>query len=88
MIQISNPSLGDDEIQAVTDVLKSGMLAQGSQVARFEHLFAAYVGTKHAIAVNSGTAALHTALLAAGVGEKSKRHLAKSLQPHNQSHSV
>jgi perosamine synthetase len=69
MIQISNPSLGDDEIQAVTDVLKSGMLAQGSQVARFEHLFAAYVGTKHAIAVNSGTAALHTALLAAGIGD-------------------
>ncbi len=69
MLTISDPSLGSDEIQAVTDVLKSGMLVQGSQVARFEQLFADYVGTRHAVALNSGTAALHLALLAAGVGE-------------------
>ncbi len=68
MIEMANPSLGDDEIQAVTEVLKSGILAQGPRVADFEDAFAAYIGTKHAIAVNSGTAALHAALLAAGVG--------------------
>jgi dTDP-4-amino-4,6-dideoxygalactose transaminase/acetyltransferase-like isoleucine patch superfamily enzyme len=69
MLTISDPSLGSDEIQAVTNVLKSGMLVQGSQVARFEQIFADYAGTKHAVALNSGTAALHLALLAAGVGE-------------------
>jgi perosamine synthetase len=69
MIEMANPSLGDDEIQAVTEVLKSGILAQGPKVADFEDAFAAYIGTKHAIAVNSGTAALHAALLAAGIGE-------------------
>ena len=65
---MANPSLGDDEIQAVTEVLKSGILAQGPKVAEFEDAFAAFIGTKHAIAMNSGTAALHAALLAAGVG--------------------
>jgi perosamine synthetase len=69
MLTISDPSLGNDEIQAVTDVLRSGMLVQGSQVARFEQIFADYIGTQHAVALNSGTAALHLALLAAGVGE-------------------
>src|SRR4030042_6157232 len=69
MLTISDPSLGSDEIQAVTDVLRSGMLVQGSQVARFEQLFADYIGTRHAVALHSGTAALHLALLAAGVGE-------------------
>ena len=68
MIEMANPSLGDDEIQAVTEVLKSGILAQGPKVAEFEDAFAAYIGTKHAIAVNTGTAALHAALLAAGIG--------------------
>jgi perosamine synthetase len=69
MIEIANPSLGNDEIQAVTDVLKSGTLVQGPKVADFEAAFASYIGTKYAIAVNSGTAALHAALLAAGIGE-------------------
>ena len=68
MIEMANPQLGDDEIQAVTNVLKSGILAQGPKVADFEDAFAAYIGTKHAVAVNTGTAALHIALLAAGVG--------------------
>jgi dTDP-4-amino-4,6-dideoxygalactose transaminase len=68
MIEIASPSLGDDEIQLVAEVLNSGWLVQGPKVASFEHAFAAYVGTKHAIAVNTGTAALHVALLAAGVG--------------------
>ena len=69
MIAIANPSLGDDEIQAVRDTLRAGTLAQGPRVAQFEAAFAAYIGTKYAIAVNSGTAALHVALLAAGIGK-------------------
>ncbi len=68
-IEMASPSLGDDEIQAVTDVLRSGILAQGPKVAEFEDAFAAHTGVKHAIAISNGTAALHTALLAAGIGE-------------------
>ncbi|MFO8101146.1 MAG: DegT/DnrJ/EryC1/StrS family aminotransferase [Dehalococcoidia bacterium] len=69
MLKISNPSVGDIEMRAVKDILESGMLAQGPKVAEFEEAFASVAGTKYAVAVNSGTAALHTALLAAGVGE-------------------
>lgn len=50
-------------------VLQSGILAQGPRVAELEESFAKYSGTKYAVAVNSGTAALHAALFAAGVGE-------------------
>jgi dTDP-4-amino-4,6-dideoxygalactose transaminase len=53
---------------AVINVLESTQFALGEHVARFEREFAAYCGTTHAIAVNSGTSALHLALLAAGVG--------------------
>lgn len=59
--------LGDEEIAAVTRVLKSGQLAAGPEVAAFEAEFAAMCGVRHAIAVNSGTAALHCALDAANV---------------------
>lgn len=68
MINIAAPEIGKEEIQAVNDVLKSGMLAQGPKVAELETAFAQYCGTKYAAAVNSGTAALHAALYAAGVG--------------------
>lgn len=68
MIPIAQPSAGDEEIEAVTRVLRTGMLAQGPQVAAFEEQFAEYCGVRHAIAVNSGTAALHAALACAGVG--------------------
>src|SRR5215831_944753 len=53
---------------AVLKVLESSEFVLGSEVARFEEEFAAYCGTRHAIGVNSGTSALHLALLAAGVG--------------------
>src|ERR1700737_4674597 len=53
---------------AVMKVLESTQFVLGEEVAGFEHDFAAYCGTRHAIAVNSGTSALHLALLAAGVG--------------------
>lgn len=69
MIPISKPEIGKEEIAAVTGVLESGMLAQGEVVAEFEDKFAAYIGTDYAIATNSGTSALHTALAAQGIKE-------------------
>ena len=68
MIHIASPEIGPEEIAAVNDVLQSGMLAQGPKVAELEKAFAEYCGTKYAAAVNSGTAAIHAALYAAGVG--------------------
>ncbi|SES89906.1 dTDP-4-amino-4,6-dideoxygalactose transaminase [Methanococcoides vulcani] len=69
MIPIAKPNLGDEEIDAVSEVLASGIIAEGKRVAEFESAFAEYIGTEHAIAVNSGTAALHAALLAHGIGK-------------------
>ena len=68
MIPLSHPVLGEEEIQAVVDVLRSGHLASGPQVAGFEQEFSAYVGAAECVAVGSGTAALHVGLLALGVG--------------------
>ena len=68
MIPLSRPSIGDEEIEAVVEVLRSGMLASGERVARFEKEFAGMVGSGDAVAVGSGTAALHVGLLAMGVG--------------------
>ena len=67
MIRIAEPIIGKEEIRAVNEVLTSGMLAQGPKVAALEEAFAKYCGTKYAVAVNSGTAAIHAALFAAGV---------------------
>jgi len=69
VIPIARPVVGPEEEQAVLDVLRSGQLAEGPRVRAFEEEFAAYVGTRHAIAVNSGTAALIVALQANGVGQ-------------------
>lgn len=68
MIPLSRPLIGSEEIAAVVAVLESGILASGERVARFEQAFAEEVGTTHAVAVGTGTAALHLALLAMGVG--------------------
>src|SRR5256886_9787528 len=68
MIPIARPLLGEEELAAVREVLASGMLAQGAKVEAFERAFAKDLGRKHAIAVTSGTAALHVALLAHGIG--------------------
>ncbi len=73
------PLIGEEEIKAVVEVLKNGHLSTfaappseffmgGKKIREFEANFAAYHGTKYAVAVNSGTAALHVALAAAGVG--------------------
>jgi dTDP-4-amino-4,6-dideoxygalactose transaminase len=67
MIPIAKPFLGDEEIKAVEKVLKSGMIAQGPKVREFEGKFAKFCGTSYAVAVNSGTAALHTALKVVGI---------------------
>jgi dTDP-4-amino-4,6-dideoxygalactose transaminase len=68
MIPIAKPIIGEDEVRAVTEVLRSGTIAEGQKVKDFETAFAKFTGTSFAVAVNSGTAALHAALLAHGIG--------------------
>jgi len=71
LIPINAPQIGEEEIEAVVKVLKSGILTHslgaGPVVTKFEKEFANFANTKHAIAVNTGTAALHVAVLAANV---------------------
>ncbi len=67
MINMAKPQIGEEEKQAVLEVLESGILAQGPRVKAFEEAFAAMCGVKHAIATASGTTALHVALLANGI---------------------
>lgn len=69
MIGIAHPEIAQEEIDAVNAVLKSGILAQGPVVAELESQFAKYCDTDYSSALNSGTAAIHCALYAAGVGE-------------------
>ena len=66
-IPIAKPIIGEEEIAAVGDVLRSGMLAQGKEVKQFEDEFADYLGAKFAIAVNNGTVALDLAVKALGL---------------------
>jgi len=68
MIPIAKPLIGDEEINAVIEVLKSGMLASGKEVKEFEKEFAQYLGAKHGVAVVNGTAALDVALKALRIG--------------------
>jgi perosamine synthetase len=69
VIPLARPVLGDAEERAVIDVLRSGQLSLGPRVPEFERLFAERVGAPLACAVSSGTAGLHLALRAVGVGE-------------------
>jgi len=62
------PFIGEEEIAEVVEALRSGWVTTGPRVKRFEEDFAAYIGTQHAIAVSSCTAALHIALTALNVG--------------------
>ena len=66
-VPVARPFIGEEEIEAVAEVLRSGWVTQGPKVAAFEREFAAYVGARHACAVSNCTTALHLALLAVGV---------------------
>jgi perosamine synthetase len=67
-IRIAQPIIEDEEKRAVNEALESGQLAQGPRVAAFEEAFARYIGVRHAVALSSGTAALHLALLTHRIG--------------------
>ena len=67
LLPYGRQSIGEDDIQAVADVLRSDWLTTGPKVAEFEEAFAAWVGAKHAVSFSSGTAALHGAAFAAGL---------------------
>ncbi|MBI3328955.1 MAG: DegT/DnrJ/EryC1/StrS aminotransferase family protein, partial [Nitrospinae bacterium] len=67
-LPFSRPSIGEEEIREVTECLRSGWITTGPRTVQFEKDFAAYCGTAEAVGVNSGTSALHLALLAAGIG--------------------
>jgi len=67
-IKLARPDVGPAELAAVAEVIESGQLTMGSKVAEFEDALADAVGTAHAAAVSSGTAALHLALLALEIG--------------------
>lgn len=62
------PCIGEEEVAEVVDSLRSGWVTTGPKVQRFEEDFAHYIGCRHAIAVNSCTAALHLALAARDIG--------------------
>ncbi len=68
MISVTQPLLGKAEEEAVLGVIRSGQIAQGKHIEAFEKRFAEVCGVKEAVAVSSGTAALHLALLACGIG--------------------
>ncbi|HAV43508.1 TPA: DegT/DnrJ/EryC1/StrS aminotransferase family protein [bacterium] len=68
MIPVFRPSVGEEELQAIREVLESGWLGLGPKTALFEEKFKEYIGVEYAIALNSCTAALHLALKVLGVG--------------------
>jgi len=67
-IPLSSPDIGPREIELVNQVLRTRWLSMGPMVERFEDAVARYVGTRYAAAVSSGTAGLHLAMIAAGLG--------------------
>jgi perosamine synthetase len=68
MIPIARPDLGSEEIAAVTEVLGSGMIAQGRKVAELEGKWAEFVGVRHAVAMSNGTVALMSIFAGLGLG--------------------
>ena len=69
MIPYGKQTIDDDDIQAVVDVLKSDYLTTGPKITQFEKTVAEYVDVRYAVAISNGTAALHAACFAAGIGE-------------------
>ena len=67
-LDFGSPAIEEAEIQEVVETLRSGWIGTGPRVARFERDFKAYIGSRHALALNSCTAALHLSMIAAGVG--------------------
>src|SRR5215471_13069157 len=68
LLPYGRQSIDENDIQAVVDVLSSDWLTTGPKVAEFEEACAAFVGAKYAVSFSSGTAALHGASFAAGLG--------------------
>lgn len=66
-VPLSDVTVGEEEVAAVAEVLRSGWLTQGARVEAFERAFAERLGAKHAVGVTNGTAALHLAYAAAGL---------------------
>ncbi len=69
VIPVSSPDINEDDFRFVNEVLRSGYLASGSVAEQFENEFAERFGARHAVAVSSGTAALHLAIIAADVSD-------------------
>ncbi|HEY8408313.1 MAG TPA: DegT/DnrJ/EryC1/StrS family aminotransferase, partial [Gaiellaceae bacterium] len=67
-VRLAKPAVGEEELAEIRTVLESGQLTMGPKVAEFERLLAGLAGTRDAVAVSSGTAALHVAVLALGIG--------------------
>lgn len=67
-ISYGKQNIDEEDIQAVIETLRSPYLTQGPKIAEFESAIAEYVGTKYAVAFTNGTAALHGACYAAGIG--------------------
>ena len=68
-LPLADPDIGNEEIEQVLEVLKSKWISQGRKVEEFEKKFAEYIGTEYAVAVSSGSAALHVAYIACGINE-------------------
>jgi perosamine synthetase len=69
-IPLSSPDITEKEIKSVVNVLRTTRLSLGPKLFEFEQKFAEYIGSKHAIAVNSGTSGLHLSIKSLGIGEK------------------
>ncbi|HEY1037868.1 MAG TPA: UDP-4-amino-4,6-dideoxy-N-acetyl-beta-L-altrosamine transaminase [Bacteroidia bacterium] len=72
MIPYGRQHITDEDIQAVTEALRSDFLTQGPKIAEFEKAFAEYIGCKYAVAISNGTAALHLCAMALGVNKNSR----------------
>ena len=80
-VRLAFPELGEEELAEVRAVFESGALTMGPKVEALEELVAAACGVEHAVAVSNGTAALHLAVLALGIGQGVNGHLDEVIVP-------